>query len=710
MSERKNKVYFTEEDAVALMQRYDPTTVFTLLQEVAHYAQPKIDWSELVKKSATGISNVREYQMLWRHLAYRHSLPENFEVGAEPLDDDSDLECELEALPPVNVESASEAAACVKVMIASRTLSESAPSSSTIEAPLTINVPVCHSSRTLVQSPQTSNLMQGTNIVFPVTVQRQTLPTHPVPSIDGIETKGIVGGNLASKRKRKTWSEEEDMQLRAAVQRWGEGNWATMAKGDNFPIKRSPTQLAQSVNMSGYHQFSQRWSILRKKDGSVNSGTISTSTQYTTAEQLATRHSLSLALDMPFKKLTAPGVSDPGDIISLQVMFSTGANMEMAQSEGSLVEICESAVRKILTGIKDRGGRDDAEGLFGVAKRIGARPMVDMEVESNEHHGKTFLNGPEPEKNLEIKNQNQLNCDASTKLRKEYEEQRLKTSTSVKTQVQIRNTAEKVASSFVPPQQPSQQASLLGSSDSHVKPKFVDEKLVLKGNIISNPVLKSTSAASGTRIDSPSNTISQFKIAPVKHTLDPKPPVSSLTKPSISTNLPSDPKNKPVPPLADKVQLKQDANSSIEFRVSDPGSTLKEKAQENEPPKVTIGSQVNSNLEKGRLDIGQVKIMPLVKISDGEDILKDKPNPEADEKQASATIANEMKCEDQRIVKNVTENCNLDKGSLNLDQDKKITSTNESSNNQNMTDKNVNLPVQDERSQSTKVEKPDGEC
>jgi len=57
----------------------------------------------------------------------------------------------------------------------------------------------------------------------------------------------------------------------------------------------------------------QRWSILRKKDGTVNSGTISTSTQYTAAEQLATRHSLSLALDMPFKKLTAPGLSDPGN-------------------------------------------------------------------------------------------------------------------------------------------------------------------------------------------------------------------------------------------------------------------------------------------------------------------------------------------------------------------------------------------------------------
>ncbi|KAK7410473.1 hypothetical protein VNO78_01276 [Psophocarpus tetragonolobus] len=610
MPEKKNKkIFFTEEDAVSVLQRYNATTVFTLLQEVAHYPQPKIDWTELVKKSATGISNAREYQMLWRHLAYRHSLPDNFEEedGAEPLDDDSDLDCELEALPPVSVESASEAAACVKVMITSRTLSESTPSSSTIEAPLTINVPVFHSSRTPIESSQSSNMMQGTGIIFPVTVQRQTLPT--VSSTDGIETKGLVVGNMASKRKRKTWSEEEDMQLRAAVQRWGEGNWATMAKGDNFPIKRSPTQLAQ------------RWSILRKKDGSANTGTISTSTQYTTAEQLATRHSLSLALDMPFKKLTAPG-------------------------------------------------------------------MIDA-----------------------------------------------KTSTSIKNQVQIRNPTnaiEKVASSFVPPQQ-----ALLGSSDCHAKSKLADEKPVLKGNLISDPVVKSTTAALGARLDSLSNTISQSKVAQIKNavdtkpavtpltkpsistnlssdpknkhvspladkvaqvktSVDTKPAVSSLAKPSISTNLPSDPKNKNITPLADKVPLKQDVNPRKESRVSDPSSTPKETVQENEPPKVTIGSQVDSSLEKGRLDEGQEKNKPLVKTSGGEEISKDKANPVA--------------CEEQGSVKKATENSNLEKGSQNSDQDKKIDSVNQSSNNQNVNDKHVNLQIQEESSQSAKVVKTDGEC
>ncbi|XP_050885148.1 uncharacterized protein LOC127088272 isoform X2 [Lathyrus oleraceus] len=305
MPEKKSKqLTFSQIDAVTVSQRYDPTTVFTVLQELSHYpAWKKFDWDELVKKTSSGISNAREYQMLWRHLAYRYSLHDDFEAD-DPMDDDSDLDYELEPLPSISAESTPECSACVKVMMASRTLSESTPSSSTIEAPLTVNFPVCHSFRTSREISDPSNLMEQTSITFPVTVQRQTLPT--VSSSDALETKGTVGGSMASKRKRKAWSEEEDNQLRAAVQKWGEGNWANMAKGDNFPIKRSATQL------------SQRWTTLRKKDGSGTSGTVNsgatvttTNTQYT-AEQLATRHSLNLALDMPFKKLTAPGMTDPG--------------------------------------------------------------------------------------------------------------------------------------------------------------------------------------------------------------------------------------------------------------------------------------------------------------------------------------------------------------------------------------------------------------
>jgi hypothetical protein len=65
--------------------RYNVTTVLTLLQEVAHCADVKIDWNALVKNTSTGISDAREYQMLWRHLAYRHALLDQFQHGSHPL-------------------------------------------------------------------------------------------------------------------------------------------------------------------------------------------------------------------------------------------------------------------------------------------------------------------------------------------------------------------------------------------------------------------------------------------------------------------------------------------------------------------------------------------------------------------------------------------------------------------------------------------------
>lgn len=70
---------------VVVLFRYDANTVLTLLQEVSSYPDAKIDWDEMVRSTATGISNAREYQMLWRHLAYRDDLSENLEDGAEPM-------------------------------------------------------------------------------------------------------------------------------------------------------------------------------------------------------------------------------------------------------------------------------------------------------------------------------------------------------------------------------------------------------------------------------------------------------------------------------------------------------------------------------------------------------------------------------------------------------------------------------------------------
>lgn len=59
--------------------------MLALLREVAQVTEAKIDWNELVKKTSTGITNVREYQMLWRHLAYRHGLADRLDDTALPL-------------------------------------------------------------------------------------------------------------------------------------------------------------------------------------------------------------------------------------------------------------------------------------------------------------------------------------------------------------------------------------------------------------------------------------------------------------------------------------------------------------------------------------------------------------------------------------------------------------------------------------------------
>ncbi|XP_020960245.1 uncharacterized protein LOC110263389 [Arachis ipaensis] len=62
---------------------------------------------------------------------------------------------------------------------------------------------------------------------------------------DNIESKGLDGSNMASKKRKIAWPEEEDNLLQDSVQRFGEGNWATIAKGGNFPVKRTAKQIDQ---------------------------------------------------------------------------------------------------------------------------------------------------------------------------------------------------------------------------------------------------------------------------------------------------------------------------------------------------------------------------------------------------------------------------------------------------------------------------------
>ncbi|CAI9755574.1 unnamed protein product [Fraxinus pennsylvanica] len=84
-TKKRKKGSISEEDVSTLLQRYSSQTVLALLQEVAVVSERKIDWNAMVKNTSTGISNPREYQKLWRHLAYRDDLVDSLNNAANPL-------------------------------------------------------------------------------------------------------------------------------------------------------------------------------------------------------------------------------------------------------------------------------------------------------------------------------------------------------------------------------------------------------------------------------------------------------------------------------------------------------------------------------------------------------------------------------------------------------------------------------------------------
>ncbi|XP_076903437.1 uncharacterized protein LOC143558497 [Bidens hawaiensis] len=185
-----------------------------------------------------------------------------------------------------------EATACVKVLLASDSGLEKGL---TIEAPLMINIPT-KSTINSSESQQPGGSLKGINITVPVCVQKQPLPP---PSVAATSTEdldktngGGGGGNLPLRRKRNPWTEAEDMELFAAVQKCGEGNWANILKGD-FKGERTASQL------------SQRWNIIKKRrNGNPNNQKISNNSNVKTGSQLsevhlAARRALNMALDQP---------------------------------------------------------------------------------------------------------------------------------------------------------------------------------------------------------------------------------------------------------------------------------------------------------------------------------------------------------------------------------------------------------------------------
>ncbi|KAL1214521.1 hypothetical protein V5N11_000293 [Cardamine amara subsp. amara] len=312
---KKRKEFISEEDIATLLQRYDTMTILKLLQEMAYYAESKMDWNELVKKTTTGITNAREYQLLWRHLAYRDSLLP-VEDNAQVLDDDSDMECELEASPAVSVDTITEAVAHVKVMAASYLPSDSdIPEDSTVEAPLTINIP--YGLQRGTQEPSDSFWSsRGMNITFPISLQK---------AAEGHNVNGPAS-NMAPRKRRKKWSAEEDEELIAAVKQHGEGSWARIAR-EEFDGERTASQL------------SQRWGAMKRRSDTPNTSTQS-GLQRTEA-QMAANRALSLAVGtrVPSKKpaVGIPPVLSSGNTTGTQAKGANNGSSLQGQQQSQPV-------------------------------------------------------------------------------------------------------------------------------------------------------------------------------------------------------------------------------------------------------------------------------------------------------------------------------------------------------------------------------------
>ncbi|KAG8070988.1 hypothetical protein GUJ93_ZPchr0006g44970 [Zizania palustris] len=282
----KRKRSFSEDDVYLILHRYTPATILTALQEVGQHVEKgrRIDWRALVRKTATGITSAREYQMLWRHFAYNHELSDSVGAGAQPLDDESDLECDIEPVPAPGNEALAEATAFAKTIIFGSSREQASGQRVNSEAP-TLNTP----NEKIVRVPSDKQLVPShrlTNGTSPVYNSKQLSNTGSSP--DPLDPNGPP----KKKKKTKPWSKEEDMELAVGVQKYGEGNWLDILHKCKFDSARTHVQL------------SQRWIFICKRQGSTklaNPKTVSAAAS--TEERKAAQKAFSMALDMPMTGL-----------------------------------------------------------------------------------------------------------------------------------------------------------------------------------------------------------------------------------------------------------------------------------------------------------------------------------------------------------------------------------------------------------------------
>ncbi|XP_044427318.1 nascent polypeptide-associated complex subunit alpha, muscle-specific form [Triticum aestivum] len=295
----KRKRDLSEDEVYLILHKYSPATILTALQEVAQHAERRsIDWRALVAKTATGITSAREYQMLWRYIAYRHDFIENTEdIGAQPLGDESDLECEIEPFPKPSNEAAAEASRFAKILIYGPSREQCSSHRVNSEVPL-LNTP----NEKIPRVPSDKQLAQShrlTNGTGPISNSKQASHTGLSPDpFDG-------NGPHKKTKKPKAWSNKEDADLMDGVHKCGEGNWLNILHRYKFDSTRT------------YVQLSQRWAVICRRQGTTKPAKAKSVT--TEFDIKATQKAFSMALDMPMGK--------PGGFSTLRL----GASQQSAQ-------------------------------------------------------------------------------------------------------------------------------------------------------------------------------------------------------------------------------------------------------------------------------------------------------------------------------------------------------------------------------------------
>uniref|UniRef100_A0A0D9VGY9 Uncharacterized protein n=1 Tax=Leersia perrieri TaxID=77586 RepID=A0A0D9VGY9_9ORYZ len=285
----KRKRSFSEDDAYLVLHRYQPATILTMMQEMGKHVQPGrrgIDWRALVRRTSTGITSPREYQMLWRHFAYGHELVESVVPGALPLEDDSDLECDIEIVPTPGNEALAEATSFAKSIISGSSREQASGQRVNSEANA-LNT----QNEKIVRVPSDKQLVpsQGlTNGTGPVSSLKQ--PSNAGSSSDPFESNG----HAKKKKKPKPWSKEEDGELAAGVQKYGEGKWQDILDEYRFDSSRS------------YLQLQQRWAFICKRQGSTKPANHKPVNATSSEDLNAAKKTYMMFIDMPMKKKSGP--------------------------------------------------------------------------------------------------------------------------------------------------------------------------------------------------------------------------------------------------------------------------------------------------------------------------------------------------------------------------------------------------------------------